>query len=39
VGIGRDHVSLARRSDETGDLVVHFPRWGYRIDAVAPAAR
>ena len=32
--IGRDHVSLTRTTDETGEVVVHFPRWGYRIDAI-----
>ncbi|MET0340010.1 MAG: glutathione S-transferase family protein [Polyangiales bacterium] len=32
--IGADHVSVARAPDETGDVRVHFPRWGYRVDAI-----
>jgi len=31
VSIGRDHVSVRRATSETGDVVVHFPRWGYRV--------
>jgi glutathione S-transferase len=30
VSIGLDHISLARTTEQTGDVVVHFPRWGYR---------
>lgn len=32
--IGLSHVSLYRTTEETGRVAVHFPRWGYRIDAV-----
>jgi hypothetical protein len=31
ISLGLDHVSIARSTPETGDLVVHFPRWGYRV--------
>jgi glutathione S-transferase len=31
VSIGPDHVSLRRATPETGDVAVHFPRWGYRV--------
>ena len=30
-------ISLRRRSPETGDVVVHFPRIGYRIGAATPS--
>ena len=33
VSIGSDHISVARSTPETGDVVVHFPRWGYRVTA------
>jgi glutathione S-transferase len=31
VSIGREHVSVRRATPETGEVVVHFPRWGYRV--------
>lgn len=32
--VGPAHVSIARATDETGPLAQHFPRWGYRVDAL-----
>ena len=34
VSIGSDHISITRERPETGRLAQHFPRWGYRIDAL-----
>lgn len=31
VFIGLEHVSIHREAPETGDVVQHFPRWGYRV--------
>ncbi len=34
VGLGSDRVSLRRRDERVGDVVVHFPRAGYAIETL-----
>jgi glutathione S-transferase len=31
LSIGLDHVSIRRETPETGDIALHFPRWGYCV--------
>lgn len=31
VGVAMDHIAIARSAPEVGDVVVHFPRVGYRV--------
>ncbi len=31
VGVGKDFISISRSAPEVGDVVVHFPRVGYRV--------
>ena len=33
LSIGLDHVSIRRETPETGEIALHFPRWGYRVTA------
>jgi glutathione S-transferase len=35
VSVGLDHVAIARQDAEVGDIVVHFPRVGYRVASLA----
>jgi glutathione S-transferase len=35
VSIGPDHVSVRRQAGEAGEVHVHFPRWGFRVERVA----
>ena len=30
--IGPDHVAIERHTPETGALILHFPRWGYKVE-------
>jgi glutathione S-transferase len=34
LSVGLDHVSIKRATEAAGMVAVHFPRWGYRVDAV-----